>query len=162
MPDTPTESEMPGRVLALDYGSRRIGLAISDETRLIAQPVAGLANRGIDDLVERLADIIRGREVTLLVVGLPVNMDDTLGPKAREATELAARLRARLDVEVETFDERLSTVQALWVAREAGLTRKKRRNRLDSMAAQAFLQTCLDRKRREATPEAETPPRPDP
>lgn len=149
-PDTPTERESAGAVLAVDYGEKRIGLAISDEGRLIATPMRGIPNKGFKRLVEQLGAIVAQREVARILVGLPINMDDTLGPQALEAQKLADDLEKRLDVAaVETFDERLSTVQALWVAQEVGLTKKKRRKRVDSMAAQAFLQTWLDLIRRD-------------
>ena len=152
MPDMQNECETAGCVLAIDYGTKRIGLAISDEGQLIATPIQGLANKGWKRLFTELGKIVEERCVTKIIVGLPVNMDDTIGPKATEAQKLAREIEERLNVVVETFDERLSTVQAYWVAQEVGLTKKKTRKRLDSMAAQAFLQTWLDIRRRDTTP----------
>ena len=117
---------------------------MSDAGRMIASPIAGVANRGRDYLFDELAKVVREREVVVVVVGLPINMDDSFGPKAVEAQEVAEALHARLALPVEMFDERLSTVQAQWVAQEVGLTKKKTRRRLDSIAAQTFLQTWLN------------------
>ncbi len=107
MPDMQSEREAAGCVLAIDYGTKRIGLAASDEGRLIATPIAGLANKGWQHLFAQLERIVEEREVTMILVGLPINMDDTLGPKALEAQKLAGEIEERLNVVVATFDERL-------------------------------------------------------
>jgi len=145
-----------GRVLAVDWGSKRFGLALSDPTRLIAQPLVTLTRRAnhrapVADIVE----LIARHRVTLVVVGLPLDPDGAEGDAAREARELGEAVRRRSAVPVTYWDERLSTAAALRSARTAGVRDRDSRGRIDQMAAVAILQHWLDAQPRERTPAAD-------
>ena len=135
------------RVLAVDPGSKRVGLAISDPTGTIAQPLTTVAGEPSDTLPSRLADIAREKEVTRIIVGLPRRMDGSYGPEAKSARELADRLRKASGLPVELVDERLTTVAAERSLLEGGARRAKRRQTVDRVAAALLLQSSLDRKR---------------
>jgi len=135
----------PGRVLAIDYGSKRVGVAVSDPTRLISQGVGTFEND--EKLLGRLCDTIRRREVVLVVVGMPYSADGGKGTQAREVGRFIDRLKEVAAVEVDTWDESLSSVRANEAFREAGMKRRKRAQkwRVDEMAARLLLQEYLDR-----------------
>jgi putative Holliday junction resolvase len=133
------------RVLGIDYGTRRIGLALSDIGQTLASPMAVVY--GEPALYRELERLFAEESVERIVVGLPLNMNGTLGPKAKEAIAFKERLERRFGIPVDTSDERLSTVQAEDALREAGLSFAKRAERIDKVAAQILLQTYLDRRR---------------
>jgi putative Holliday junction resolvase len=135
------------RVLAVDPGSKRVGLAISDPTGTIAQPLTTVAGEPSDTLPSRLADIAREKEVSRIIVGLPRRMDGSYGPEAKSARDLADRLRKASGLPVELVDERLTTVAAERSLLEGGARRAKRRQAVDRVAAALLLQSSLDRKR---------------
>lgn len=128
------------RVLGIDYGTKRIGLALSDELGYTAQPLPFV---GADKLQE-IAETVRQRDVTKIVVGLPRNMDGSYGPAAEAARQLSEKLRMLVSVPIETWDERLTTTQANRVLTEGNVSREKRKQKVDSMAAQLMLQSYLD------------------
>lgn len=136
------------KILALDLGEKRIGLAISDETQTIARGLALHKRGSLKSDHEYLKGVIQSEEVELIVVGLPVNMDGSLGPKAEEALEFQRQLNEELKVPVEVFDERLTTAEAERVLLEADLSRRKRKGIRDQLAAVLILQGYLDRRRR--------------
>ncbi|OGF55667.1 MAG: Holliday junction DNA helicase RuvA [Candidatus Fraserbacteria bacterium RBG_16_55_9] len=136
------------RILALDLGEKRIGLAISDETQTIARGLHVHIRRSLERDLEYLKGVVKAEEVELVVVGLPVNMDGTLGPKAQEAFAFQRQLNEELKVPVEVFDERLTTAEAERVLLEADLSRQKRKGLRDQLAAVLILQGYLDRRRR--------------
>ena len=136
------------RVLAVDPGSRRVGLAVSDPTGTIAQALATVAAEPHATLAHRLVEIARKQEATRIVVGLPRRMDGSLGPEAKAARELAAELRAASKLPVELVDERLTTAAAEKALIEAGVRRERRRANIDRVAAALLLQSHLDRRRR--------------
>jgi len=134
-----------GRVLAVDWGRRRFGVALSDPGRLIAQPLTTLTRReGKRPPVPALVALIRTHEVAALVVGLPLSPDGEEGEAAREARAFGETLAARSGLPVTFWDERLSTARALRAAREAGVRDRDSRGRIDEMAAVAILQSYLD------------------
>jgi putative Holliday junction resolvase len=134
-----------GRVLAVDWGIRRFGVALSDPGRLIAQPLATLTRReGKRPPIAALLDLIRAHEVTALVVGLPLTPEGEEGEAAREARTFGEALAARSGLPVTFWDERLSTALALRAARAAGVKDRDSRERIDQMAAVAILQHFLD------------------
>jgi len=134
-----------GRVLAVDWGSKRFGLALSDPTRLIAQPLVTLTRRANHRApVAEIAELVARHQVTLVVVGLPLDPEGGEGEAAREARELGETLQRRCGVPVTWWDERLSTVRALRSARTAGVKDRDSRGRIDQMAAVAILQGYLD------------------
>ena len=132
------------RILALDHGTKRIGLAISDETAVIAQPLEFLAAEPLADFLKRLQDIVDRRQVGEILVGIPRNMNGTYGPAAAKAREFVATLEKVLTIPVKTWDERLTTVQANRFLIETGMRREKRKERVDQTAAAILLQSYLD------------------
>jgi putative holliday junction resolvase len=132
------------RILALDHGTVRIGLAISDETAVIAQPLEFLAAAPLEDFLKRLKDIVDSRQVAEILVGIPRNMNGTYGPAAAKAREFVAALEKALTIPVKTWDERLTSVQANRFLIETGMRREKRRDRVDQTAAAILLQSYLD------------------
>lgn len=135
------------RVLAVDPGSKRVGLALSDPTGTIAQGLTTLDAEPLETLPERLAAIAREKEAGRIVVGLPRRMDGSYGPEAKAARELASQLRKAAKLPVELMDERLTTVEAERSLREAGVHGRNRRQRVDRVAAALLLQAHLDRNR---------------
>jgi putative Holliday junction resolvase len=133
------------RVLALDPGTRRIGVAISDPTGTIAQPLTTVPAEPAASLVARLAALAAEREVERLVVGLPRRMDGGLGPEARAARALAEDLRHATGLPVSLVDERLTSVAAERTLLAGGASRARRRQLTDQVAAALILQTYLDR-----------------
>jgi putative Holliday junction resolvase len=136
------------RALGVDPGTRRIGIAVSDLTGTIASPLMVLQRTKSPrhDLAE-LARIAKAEEAEVIVVGLPINMDGTLGPAAQAATQFAARLATVAGVPVELHDERRTTVTADQAMREGGLDGRARRQRVDKVAAAVMLQSWLDKHR---------------
>lgn len=133
-----------GRVLALDVGTKRVGVAVSDALGWTAQGIGVLEREPASRLWERLAALLEQYEVTEVVVGHPKNMDGTIGPRAREAEAFAAEVRRRFRLPVRLWDERLSTVAAERSLLEADLSRRKRRRKVDQLAAALILQGYLD------------------
>lgn len=132
-----------GRLLAIDYGEKRTGLALSDPSGTLASALDVV--EGEQALWDSLERLVREKEVERIVLGLPLNMDGSVGPKAREVLAFKARLEARVNVPVETWDERLTTVQAERSLRAGGASGRQRVRRLDKVAAQILLQSFLDR-----------------
>ena len=133
--------------LGIDYGEKRIGVAVTDELEIIASPLATIANDS--GTVGELQRIVSERRIDTVVVGLPLNMDGTLGPSGKAAQAFARVLQARLTIAtVDTIDERLTTVQAERAMLAHDLSRAKRARRRDEMAAQMLLQSYIDRKKR--------------
>jgi len=136
------------RVVGLDLGSRRIGVAVSDSGGSVATPRTVLERSGDPD-VDRaaVADLVRDVEAELVVVGLPLSLDGTMGPAARAAAEEAAALADVLAVPVETYDERLTTVTADRSLMQLRMKAGARRTAVDKVAAAVTLQSWLDRHR---------------
>lgn len=130
------------RILGVDYGTKRIGLAISDPLGIFAQPfeMVAVVDEDFDAAAGEIAEIAAANDVGQLVVGLPRNMDDTVGFKAKEALAFGELLAEKSGLPVATWDERLSTAQAERHLRETGLSRGKRKKKVDMMAAQIILQ----------------------
>ena len=137
-----------GRVLALDWGTRRFGVALSDPSRLIAQPLTTLTRRpGRRPPVREIVELIARHAVVLVVVGLPLDLEGEEGEAAGEARALGEAVQRRSGVPVAFLDERLSTAAALRSARQAGVRDRDSRERIDQMAAAAILQHWLDAQR---------------
>lgn len=132
------------RILALDHGTKRIGVAVSDELRVIAQPLEYIAAEPFAGVLERLRQLIREREVGLILVGMPRNMDGSYGPAALKVQEFVAALRDALTVPVRTWDERLTSVQANRFLTQAEVRGRERRTKVDKTAAAILLQSYLD------------------
>jgi putative Holliday junction resolvase len=139
------------RTLAIDYGTRRIGLALSDDGGRFATPLDVLHVGAPEDAVEAILSIVAREGVGRLVVGLPLNMDDSVGPGARDAARFGRRVADQAAVPLVLVDERLSSFQAEQhlIERKRGgekLTRQMKKDRLDAIAAAGFLQDYLDGK----------------
>lgn len=135
----------PGRVLAIDLGDVRVGLAMSDALGVTAQPYETLQRRGSRQDLDRIVGHVRRHDVQRVIVGLPLLMSGEEGSRAHGARAFAARLAARLgEVPVELWDERLTTVQAERALVSGDVRRRKRREVVDRMAAVLILQNWLD------------------
>ena len=137
------------RVLALDYGKKRMGVAVSDGLGLTAQPLTTIERKGFKTDSRIIEELCREREVEELVVGLPVRMDGTMGPEVEAVMRFVDKLQEFLGLPIHTWDERLSTVAAERVLIEADLSRRKRKKVVDRVAAAWILQAWLDRRHRE-------------
>jgi putative holliday junction resolvase len=135
------------RVLAVDPGSKRVGVAVSDPSETIAQALVTVPAEPAGTLPRRLAEIARHEEAERIVVGLPRRMDGSEGPEARSARMLAAALRQEARLPVELVDERLTTVAAERAMIAGGARRERRKARVDQVAAVLLLQSHLDSKR---------------
>jgi putative pre-16S rRNA nuclease len=133
----------PGRVLGLDLGDARIGVAISDDARRMAVPL-GTVRTGAPADLRAIADLIREHGVTLIVVGHPLLLSGEAGDRAHHAERFAAAIGEALDVPVLLQDERLSTVEAGRALRESGASGRDRRRTIDRSAATVILQSWLD------------------
>jgi putative Holliday junction resolvase len=137
-----------GRVLAVDWGERRCGVALSDPLRMIAQPLTTLTRRPKQRLpVGAIAALAAEHGATVIVVGLPLTMAGEEGDAARAARALGAALAARTHLPVHYLDERMTTAHALKSARRAGVRDADSKDRIDQMAAVGILQAWLDRNR---------------
>jgi putative Holliday junction resolvase len=137
------------RILAVDPGSKRVGLALSDPSETIAQPLATVAAQPEETLASRLAQVARAKEATRIIVGLPLRLDGTHGPEASAARKLAAAVRQASGLPVELVDERLTTAAADRALIEGGVKRRQRRQDIDRVAATMLLQGHLDHRRRQ-------------
>jgi putative holliday junction resolvase len=132
------------RILALDHGTRRIGVAVSDELKMIALPLEFIPAEPVAGFLERLKELIREKEVELLLLGLPRNMDGSYGPAALKVQEFAAVLKDKIAVPVKLWDERLTSAQAQRFLIEGNVRREKRKEKVDQTAAAILLQSYLD------------------
>ena len=140
---------MNGRILAVDWGERRIGLALSDESQILAQPLATLTRRaGKRFPMAQLLEAVKKHNVVSIVVGLPLDESGAEGDAAHAARALADDIKGRVgDLEVTMWDERMTTARVLAAIREMGGTTRGRKEDVDAMAAALLLQHYLDAKR---------------
>ncbi|MGQ9575531.1 MAG: Holliday junction resolvase RuvX [Thermoguttaceae bacterium] len=138
------EPSPPGRVAGIDYGTVRIGIAISDPMRTVASPYESYTRRGPKQDAERLRRLVTEEGITLFVVGLPVHLDGRESQQSAEARQFGQWLGQVTGVPVELFDERFTTTEAERLLLEAGLTRKRRNSRRDMLAAQVLLSAYLE------------------
>ncbi|GAS83548.1 MULTISPECIES: Holliday junction resolvase RuvX [Paenibacillus] len=132
------------KILGLDYGDRRIGVAASDAFGWTAQGLEVLERRRDEGEFARIAELVREHEISEIVVGLPKNMNGTVGPRGEICIAFAERLRDELNLPVHLWDERLTTMAAERTLIEADVSRKKRKQVVDKMAASLILQNYLD------------------
>jgi putative holliday junction resolvase len=133
------------RILGIDYGDARIGLALSDEMGWTAQALEVIhRTNSRDECLARIREIVESYQVEQIVLGFPKNMNGSIGPRGEITQEFAEKLRDELQIPVVLWDERLSTVAAERVLLEADISRKKRKGVIDKVAAQVILQTFLD------------------
>lgn len=133
-----------GRVLALDLGKRRIGLALSDELGITAQGLETLERTRIREDLARLGEIVRERGVTVILLGNPLHMSGREGRQSEYVREFGARLEERTGVAVKYWDERLTTVEAQRVLRSSGISIEKRARAVDRLSAVILLESYLD------------------
>lgn len=136
------------RTLAIDYGLRRVGTALSDPTGLFASALTVISRTSNAQVVEEIAQIVRSREVDQIVVGNPITMKGEVSHRAQTVHNFVSLLEASVTVPVRLYDERLTTVSAERVLIEADVKRKKRRSVIDAVAATILLQNFLDRESR--------------
>lgn len=135
------------RYLGLDLGTRTLGLAISDETGIIANSLKTIRYEDEEDLIIELKKVIDDYNIESLVLGFPKNMNNTIGSRAESTLEFKTKLE-KFNIPIIMQDERLSTVSAHNCMIEANMSRKKRKKKVDSLAATIILQTYLDRRER--------------
>jgi len=139
-----TSRPAPGRVAGIDFGTVRIGIAVSNPERTIASPLENYTRRGMEQDARRFRRLIEEERVALFVVGLPIHLDGDESPKSREAREFGRWLGETTGVPVEFFDERFTSVEAEQALLAADMTRKRRKRRLDMLAAQIMLSGYLE------------------
>jgi putative Holliday junction resolvase len=132
------------RVLALDHGTKRVGLAISDEMGMIAQPLTFLPAEPIARLFEGVKKVIAEKNVEQILVGIPRNMDGSYGPAAEKARKFIEQLKGTVTIPIRTWDERLTSAQANRDMIQGGLRREERKLKADQTAAAILLQSYLD------------------
>lgn len=134
------------RILGLDIGDKTIGIAVSDEMGWTAQGLKTLIRKGFNEELSSIKEIIEEYGVKEILVGLPKNMNGSIGPQGKKVIIFVERLKTALSLPVLLWDERLSTVRAEKVLLEADMSRRKRKGLKDKLAAQFILQGYLDRK----------------
>ncbi len=132
------------RALGIDHGDARIGIAISDDLRMLAHPLETIAIKEVADPLARIAAIVERDQIGTIVLGLPRNMDGTYGPAAEKVRAFATQLRSRVGCEVKMWDERLTSVAAQRALHETGRNVRTSRAVIDQVAAQFILQGWLD------------------
>ena len=136
-----------GRIMALDVGEVTLGIAVSDALGITAQPVTTLKRRSLKNDFAAIAELVREHEVTSFVVGLPLRLTGLAGSAAEGAAAFAAKLQTSLGLPVQTWDERMSTVQAERALLEGDVSRRRRREVINQVAAAIILQSYLDSRR---------------
>lgn len=132
------------RTLGLDHGTERIGVAMSDELGMIAQPIEFIPSHPPVGIWTRLKELLSSSPYNLIVIGMPRNMDGSYGPAAEKVRAFIEQMSQEIDIPVKTWDERLSSAQANRVLLQANVRRNKRKSKVDKMAAAIILQSYLD------------------
>lgn len=132
------------RILALDHGTVRVGVAVSDELKMIARPLEFIPAEPFPEFADRLKTLIREQQVDLIVVGLPRNMDGTYGEAAAKVRVFLAALKDVILIPIRTWDERLTTVSASKALRSGGTKAVNQKGKIDAAAAAVLLQSYLD------------------
>ena len=134
---------MPKRIMAIDYGDARTGIAVSDESATITGDAWVVNSRKADEVAQIAADEAINRDVLRIVIGYPKNMDGSIGGRAEKCENFADLLRSKCDIEVILWDERLTTISANRLLTEAGKFGKKRKKTIDAVAASLLLESYL-------------------
>jgi putative holliday junction resolvase len=132
------------RVLAIDHGTKRMGIALSDETATIAQPLEFIPAEPFANFLARLKQLLTEKQVDQILIGMPRNMDGSYGPAALKVQEFVAVLKETIAIPIKTWDERLTSAQANRMLIQAEVRRDKRKQRVDAAAAAILLQSYLD------------------
>lgn len=136
------------RILGIDYGDARIGLALSDESETLASPLGTVTPKSMRKAIDEIAAIAKEKNVKLIVLGLPINMDGSMGERVDKTKAFGSNLERVSGIEVVYKDERLTTVSAERSLIESGVRREKRKTVIDTVSAQIILQGYLDAKKR--------------
>ncbi len=134
-----------GKILSVDFGDVRTGLAVCDASRLLASGIGYISSGGIDKTVLAAAEEAKRQCASAVIVGLPVNMDGSQGSRAARCKKFAAMLKSELGIPVAMFDERMTTMTASRYLNETNTRGAKRKQVIDTLSAQIILQNCLDR-----------------
>jgi putative Holliday junction resolvase len=132
------------RFMGLDFGSKFIGIAVSDEAGMIASPRESLRRAGLEKDIKYLTELARGEEVGEILVGMPFSLDGSEGPQAKKVMEFSHTLQERSGIQVRPWDERLTTVAAQRALVEGNVSRARRKQVVDKVAAALMLQSYLD------------------
>jgi putative Holliday junction resolvase len=132
------------RILALDHGTKRIGVAVSDETKTIALPLEYIPAEPFAPFLERLKFLLREKEVDLVLIGQPRNMDGSYGPAAQKVETFVGVLKTAITIPIKMWDERLTSTMANRAMIQGNVRRDKRKEKVDAMAAAILLQSYLD------------------
>lgn len=132
------------RILAIDHGTKRMGIAVSDELKMIALPLEFIPSDPFADFLARLKILLQEKEVELVVVGMPRNMNGSYGEAASKVREFVVALREAITVPIRTWDERMTSAQANRFLIEANVRRDDRKTKVDKTAAAILLQSFLD------------------
>jgi putative Holliday junction resolvase len=132
------------RILGIDHGTKRMGIALSDELQMIAQPLEFIPAEPFADFLKRLKEILRDKQVEQIVIGIPRNMDGSYGPAAMKVQEFVAVLKETIAIPIKMWDERLTSAQANRYLIQADVRRDKRKEKVDKTAAAILLQSYLD------------------
>lgn len=136
-----------GRILGVDFGDARTGLAVSDEMQFLASGIGYIKCTGIKHIADEVAKAAKENNVCEVVVGIPVNMNGTLGERAERVKEFIELLKERLDVPINSLDERMTTMAAHQILNFTNIKSSKRKTVIDTLSAQIILQNYLDRKK---------------
>lgn len=131
------------KIMAVDYGDTRTGLAMCDKSEFLASPLKIITMKDFDRCVEMVAEEVKLNKAEMVVVGNPINMNGTYGPRSEKCNLFAEKLRGLCDVEVKMWDERSSTVSAIGIMNENNKRGKKRKESLDAVAAAIILESYL-------------------
>ena len=134
-----------GKILSVDFGDVRTGLAISDPSRFLASGIGYISPGGIEKTADAVSEIAIKEKVSAIIVGLPKNMDGSEGSRANRCKKFASMLEERTSLPVAMFDERMTTMTASRYLNETNTRGSKRKKVIDTLSAQIILQNCLDR-----------------
>ena len=134
-----------GKILSVDFGDVRTGIAVSDVSRLLASGIGYISVGGIEKTAEAIAESAKENGAVAIIVGLPVNMDGSQGSRAERCKKFARLVKEASGLLVSTFDERMTTMTAARYLNETNTRGKKRKGVIDTLSAQIILQNCLDR-----------------
>ena len=134
------------RIMGLDVGDKTVGVAISDPLFVTAQPYETIKRRKTKFDIDRIVEIVNDKEVSLIVVGLPKNMNNTIGPQSMKVMSFVDLIKKRIDIDIVYEDERLTTVQSEAVLIDMNVRRENRKAHIDKRAASFILQSYLDRR----------------
>ncbi len=132
------------KLLAIDHGNKRMGIAASDPLGMMAHPLEFIPSEPFDEFLIRLKEVLAERETEQIIVGMPRNMDGSIGPQALKVEDFVAVLKKSVTVSVRTWDERLTTVMAEDKLREAGVSVRDAKKKVDASAAAVMLQDYMD------------------